>query len=313
MDIQLEWPELLFFIPVLFVAAILIGWSELRTIRKYVSQKRYAAKYALCFLFASLLVIGASGPYWPSGEKSVVLGSGKCMFLFDESWSMSVREDSREISRLERSKKMASELSRTLQGCEKAVYGFTSKVASHASLGSEDDFIDRTITHIVKIEAVGGSGSFLTNGIGGIVLDAFRDVPGETPKTVFLWSDGGEELSSYYVEELRKELWKAKDIHIRFVVIGMGKKEGTLLTIEHGQSIVAVLNEETLELIAEETDGIYFPEGEWQGGMKNNEIFLASAVGLNVIEYTQQGKNPLAPYVLLGSFVAGLILFAKFR
>lgn len=313
MDVQFERPEFLFIIPVVFAAMILIGWIELRLIWKYVSRKRYAVKYALCFFFAFSLVIFLSDPYRPEEDKYVVIGSGQCAFLFDESRSMAAKEGPQLISRLERSKEMAIELSRILGGCQKAVYGFTSKVASHVSLTPDHDFIERTITHIVKIEAVGGTGNLFASGIKGVARDAFRDVSAKTPKTVFIWSDGGEELSLYDVEELRKELWKAKEMNIRFVVIGMGTKEGTLIWIK-GQSHLTALYEKTPKFIAEETEGVYFSEEEWQRGMRNKERFLTSTVGLGSVESVWQGRNHLAPPVLPGVlFIIGLILFAKFR
>lgn len=308
---NIAYPPVLFLIIAFALLIFLVGAKELKRPRFH--PRRVVVKYILSFLAGSLCIAALAGPYEEAEKEVRTIGSGKCVFLFDESWSMSAKGSESGQTRLQRSRAMALELNNNLQGCEKAVYGFSSKVGSHSDFSKDTNYIERAVKHLVKIEAIGGRGSDLATGIEG-ALFAFRHTSSDVQKTVFLWSDGGEELKPYDLEKLQEHLLKAKEKRIRVVAVGVGEKEGVFLgTSYYGEAITSMLNEESLRFIAAQTDGVYFSEEEWRAGMTSSGTFLSNSVDLAVRKEPEKGGKSLVGFFLIPAFLAGLALFARFR
>jgi hypothetical protein len=274
----------------LFLAAV-FEWHRGKYVRRVFSPPkvsfflRFAAKYMMVGGIVALILGAVAQPYVPRPRLVPSAQDVYVAFLFDLSWSMSAKADKNGPSRIDRSKDIALSLLPIFNGGEVAVYGFTDRVGSFADFTQDYSFIRSTITHVIEVEAVSGSGSDIDKAL----IRVRQQFPEKTNKKKFIvfFSDGGDG-DAHTFTELQKTTSFLKRDDIRVIAVGVGEVEGVVIGEQYGKPVVSKMNERPLQFIAERTNGFYSRESNTKELLRSSSSFLAGALGKG---YEQDTKD----------------------
>lgn len=258
----------------------------------------FYAKYigfVLCFL---LLIIALFRPQWGIKKTTIQSNGVDIIFTLDVSQSMKAQdlsEKGRLLDRLTGAKYMIKNFVQSQPGNRYGLVIFAGEAFVSTPL-TFDHSAFFTFLDGVGYDDVGAQGTVLSEALKAS-LDRFLKQDEDDPrgKAIILMSDGGEEMD----EATEHFAAIAKADGIRVVTIGVGSKEGVLIpesrdmfgNVRHkthkGKLVYTRLNEETLQEIADMTDGEYF-HVEKSGDL---EIITESLESLQKSKLEQKVEN----------------------
>ncbi|MBI1888766.1 MAG: VWA domain-containing protein [Candidatus Spechtbacteria bacterium] len=238
--------------------------------------------------------------------------TGVIAYVCDESRSMGA-EDKNGVPRIERCKDAIGKLDK-FPDTHIALYGFTDRAASHSSFSRDHTYFRKTVSNLVAIEAVPGSGSDIGFSLITVIEDVAekREELGKKTGLVVLLSDGENRGAP---ESAEKALRLAGKSNVKIVAIGVGGdypsripiyENGKLIGFEKdskGNEFVTRLDEDTLRLIARESGGVYVHEEE----IDEARAFIEKALVLEKVKI-EGAANPIIVYMLMAAFVPLAIL-----
>jgi Ca-activated chloride channel homolog len=252
-----------------------------------------------CTVMCTTLAL--SDPRYPLGTSHLRAGTLDVVMLLDISLSMAA-EDYGTQSRLERARQAARQLLSPLQGNRVGLVTYAGVSFRQAELTDDLEALDFILKHWININAVGVGGSNLAAALT-TGLDLFqRDNTGRD-KLILLFSDGGTQENEE--EALRTVLTKATHEGVKIVALGLGGTQPARIPqydAEHkftgyleidGHIVTSRLNEETLQHVANSTNGTYvrMTRGEeWR-----HLLSRADVAGKNL---TQDERKVFQPFLL---------------
>lgn len=293
------------------------GYRKRAKVSLFPSLGRFTIRHAQWVrIISACMLIGLMFAAFSFGvsRSSTYQKTGVIAYMCDESRSMGAEEG--RVARIERCK-------RVVQGVDVfpysvvAMYGFTERAFSHSSFSSDHGHFQKTVAHLVAIEAVPGTGSKIGFSVQGVIEDVAkkRDVLGKKAAIVILLSDG-ESTSPNEQDELVRAVQYAKKFNVGILAVGIGghapKKiplyeDGVLAGFEkddYGAELVTRLNETTLRYLAEESEGLYVTEHE----IEKARTYIARTLVAERLE-TEAGASKTASLLILTAFVPLAFLF----
>ena len=219
----------------------------------------------LFMFFLAFLVLALSGPRWGLRIITDYRRGVDIVFAFDLSQSMNVRDcfqGQRNISRLELSKEIASELAANLGDIRLgAAIGKGRGVVAIPLTHDSETVLN--FLHMLDSQNITGGGTNLESLLDA-AIGAFQDfVPSR--RGIVLFSDG-EALSG----SLQNAVEKARGAGITIIAVGLGSDQGGLVPVERGSSspegfllgfdgkeVVSARQADSLVRGAERTGGVY--------------------------------------------------------
>ncbi len=272
---------------------------------------RCAGAAGVLGLLTAALVLGVSHLF-------IIEKTGVIAYACDESRSMGAENDGG-VSRIERCKSIVQALD-VFPHAHVAVYGFTDRAFSHSSFSLNHDHFQKTVKHLVAIEAVPGAGSEFGFSLGTILEDTEkkRSFLGKKTAVVVLLSDG-ESTSAQERDDSIYAANYAKVNNITLLLVGIGEEEAQRIPViedgvrvgyeigENRQEIWTKRDERTLRFLAESTNGMYVQEQE----IDKARVFLEQALVEERIK-AQGAGNMLVSFLVIGALLP-LALFAKYN
>lgn len=262
-------------------------------------QLKKSLLISLCFVF---LVLALAKPVIYSKRSiSPQRTQNQVILVFDESRSMGARKSDSGPTRLERAKTAAVSILPQLIGRRTIVYGFTSALVPLTDWTYDISYVEKTISEVVKIEGVTGTGSPIAKSIFELAGEFNLDELGE--KTIILFSDGEDEEFNTWFSELYFQR-----LGVRIVAIGVGEEKGSKITLLRedwegkiiSEQVTVFLEPATLKALAAASDGAYFRENE----IFQLKSYLANLKGNKLFGKTEQSF----PQDISGFFIVGAIL-----
>lgn len=276
-------PEALWLIIACFFLAVFLAYLETREQKEAaralathfhirITQK-VIIKFYLAFLALALLSFLLAGPQAKRTGTDLGGFEGMVVFAFDSTKSMEARTSPELLSRLERSKELAL---RILDDLDNAAVGICVFGATHNCLISpaqleRDSRVARTvISDFVVTNAAYGAGSDITASLKSIAEEIVghygdRDVH----PLVVVFTDGEQT-----VIPSAEDIVYMKNSGVRFVLIGVGEREGAAIPVFkdgkftgqyeefRGRAYISFLDEAYLRDLARRVGGEYFFEKE---------------------------------------------------
>ncbi len=269
-----EHPEYFSLLAVLPVLLLLFGWALRRRRRRLqrlgepallsrlmpdFSPRRPLLKFGLLLGVIALVVLALANPQQGTKRKTITRKGIDLFLALDVSNSM-LAEDTRP-NRLERARKLCSDLLEQLQGNRIGLIVFAGNAYLHMPL-TLDYSAARVFLKSINPEQVPTQGTALAEAIRLAELSFPQD--NENHKVLVLITDGED-----HQEEALEAAHQAYSSHLLIYTVGVGSPEGSLIPIRvgnrtefkrdaQGNPVRSRLNEELLQKIAAEAGGRYF-------------------------------------------------------
>lgn len=280
-------------------AKLVIPSLGIQAIRRSQLLRCVAALAFLALTFTALFV-GASEAF--DSQKTGVVA-----YACDESRSMGA-ENEEGVSRIERCKQIIQDLDQFPHSIV-AVYGFTYRAFSHSSFSADHDHFQKTVRHLVAIEAVPGTGSEIGFSTRNVIEDTAkkRNALGKKAAIVAVISDG-ESTTREERNDLARAAQYAKNSNVIILAIGVGEDTPSKIPLyedgkragyekdERGNDLVTKLDETTLRFLAEGSGGMYVREHE----IEKARTFLAGALVAEKLPAEGTGSKIIA-YLLMAA------------
>lgn len=299
---------------VLFAAAAvrrrrrLERFGNLETLRELmpdVSTGRVRLKFILLLAAYALLVLAAARPQFGSKLREERAQGIEMMLAVDVSNSM-LAEDF-EPNRLERTKYAINKLFEGLDQDRVGLVVFAGEAKVQLPI-TTDYRMARAFARRIDPSLVSVQGTDIAQAISLASL-SFSTSDGENRSRAIILITDGEGHDGDAVAAAREQ-------GIRIYTIGIGTPEGAPIRIdgdfvkdENGDMVVSKLDEQTLETIARETDGIYVRASKQEIGLNEivKEINALEADELEVLRFEE--FNEQYPYLLWAALVLLLLEF----
>lgn len=279
----------------------LIPSLDVRAIRRAQFTRAIAAVALVALLFAGLTLYVS--------HSFVSQKSGVIAYMCDESRSMGAYNEEG-IARIERCKSIIQAID-VFPHSVVSIYGFTERAFSHSSFSVNRDHFQKTVSRLVAIEAVPGTGSEIGFSTQSVIEDTAkkRDALGKKAAIVVLLSDG-ESTSGEEREDLIRAVQYAKSSNVKVLAIGVGEdtpskiplyEDGVLAGYEkdgRGEEILTRRNDATLRFLAEGSGGLYVKEHE----IEKAKAYLAGILVAEKVEVEGAG-NKIVTYLLMAALV----------
>lgn len=264
------------------------GWRAKRAMAKIWLDEKSAKisqtkKYILAVILITIVIFAIAVPKIPFALSVNAEKEGLIVFMFDVSGSMAAKKDLDFLSRVEREKLLSQKIIDEFPGATFYPFHFTSIARSFTPPLTREDFfyLKRSIERIVEVYSAPGENS----DFGRSILQVIDKISKEKKaKIIVLFSDGEFFLPSLWGGNLENPdlypvMRKAIQENIKIITVGVGEKEGSTIPLYNqegefagefakrydGEVFVTRLEEETLKLIASETQGEYFSEKDFKG------------------------------------------------
>lgn len=302
---------------VLFAAAAvrrrrrLERFGNLETLRELmpdVSTGRVRLKFILLLAAYALLVLAAARPQFGSKLREERAQGIEMMLAVDVSNSM-LAEDF-EPNRLERTKYAINKLFEGLDQDRVGLVVFAGEAKVQLPI-TTDYRMARAFARRIDPSLVSVQGTDIAQAISLASL-SFSASEGENRSRAIILITDGEGHDGDAVAAARR----AREQGIRIYTIGIGTPEGAPIRIdgdfvkdENGDMVVSKLDEQTLETIARETDGVYVRASKHDIGLNEivKEINALEADELEVLRFEE--FNEQYPYPLWAALVLLLLEF----
>lgn len=243
------------------------AFSKLRSYKH--SNKLLKIKHICLFVSLILIIVSLLRPQWGSKRTTIQSNGVDVIFTLDVSQSMKAQdlsEGNRVLDRLTGAKYMIRDFMQKQPSNRYGLVVFAGEAFVSTPL-TFDHSAFFTFLDGINYDDVGTQGTLLSEALKAS-LARFVKQDDEDPRgrAIVLISDGGEEMDEeveFYAEIARAD-------GVRVVTIGIGSEEGTPIPNgmdafgnirykrHNGEIVYTKLNQETLEEIADMTDGQYF-------------------------------------------------------
>jgi Ca-activated chloride channel family protein len=223
------------------------------------SKYRVWAKFIVFTLALGMFIIALANPQFGGRKEKVQAKSSDVFIALDISTSMLAEDIT--PSRLERSKRFASRLIRSLRGERIGLILFAGNAYLQMPL-TQDYAASELFVSAASTSQAGTQGTSFANAIN-MSIDAFE--PGvDNQKALIIISDGED-----HEEDAIDAATKADGENIVIYTVAVGTKEGGYIPIknrgreeykldENGQPVISKVNFEILADIAQQTDGKFY-------------------------------------------------------
>ncbi len=239
------------------------GWDTSR-LKSRQMEKGFLISFMILFL-----VLAFARPQIESYEnKAGPKTNTEIALCFDVSRSMGLaKKDKDSPSRIDRSKEIAQYILNSAQGAKVAVFGLTSICQELVPLSHDLDLASSTIEFLIYTESVGGTGSYLGQGLKEIIEKFPED---NCQKYIVFFSDGEFNDSPEDASFLEESIQKLKEKNIKLILVGVGETPGIKIPVfdQNGQIVdyhVSALDENNLRAIAAKANGVYLSENDKEG------------------------------------------------
>ncbi len=250
-----------------------------------------------------LLVVAAAGPQWLGKPMQIARAGRNIMLAVDISGSMQIPDmtvNHQAVSRLTALQQVADQFIQQRQGDRIGLVLFGSK----AYLQTPLTFDRTTVQAMLNDSSVGLAGELTSLGDAmALAIKHLKDLP-ENNRVLILLTDGAS--NSGHFNPLDAALL-ASQYHIKVYTIGFGSDHFQMPTAFGSQAInpSADLDENTLKLIAEKTNGRYFRA---KNTAELNQIYNA----INQLEPVNQDKFEYRPEESLYSWPLAIAFLLAF-
>ncbi len=333
-------PGALWLLPLLTLGLLVLGSAGWRARREIAGalglapvalRRRQVEKYVLAGLALSLLT-GAMAlprlvtPYLVTGR------SGQVALLVDDTASMAAQVDPASPNRLARTKAMLHDIVDQMQGLEGvqlSLFGMTEVARSLVPFVGPSDYayLRTGIDKVLDINATPGEGTSL----GQPVLDvADKFSPNAQARLIVLFSDGevfqNDEpgLDSRETEDIQSAASAARRKGIKIITVGVGEALGARIPLRDAQGkftggyaqldntdFISYLDERGLKMLARDSGGQYYAEGDSQALINDIQANLAPFAGSGFAgsAFAGSGEQGRAGYPLAPWLVAAAVPF----
>lgn len=261
-------PLLLYFIETVYFPKVSLKYplvSRLRSLYRPREGRWVILHRFFIYLGMMLLVVGLARPQWGRQETEITSEGIDIILAIDASGSMGALDfklQGQPVNRLTVVKKVVSEFIREQKGDRIGMVIFGDHAYTQCPLTLDYEVLIQLLDHIQI--GIAGDGTAIGDGLA-LSVKRLKDVPGKS-KVVILLTDGRNNSGKISPE---KAAQIAKTLGVKVYTIGIGT-EGPVPFPQPGMfggRVIYVnldLDQETLEMIAQTTEGRYFYAGDTQ-------------------------------------------------
>lgn len=266
LEFQYPFLSLFFLIPVAALIVLILGAQKkeqiIRRLHLSVHSRKKMVQWVFTMFGFSLCILALMGPKIQIGQKEINREGLDVYVLIDTSKSMLVEDVA--PSRLERSKKIISDVLAQLSGDRIGFIPFSSSAYIQMPLTDDYDLAEMFLKSI-DTEMISGGGTDIGQAI--TLAERSFETSGEGDRVILILSDGED-----HNKDTEKVLQSLTDKHIKIYTIGVGTLEGGMIPIynedhsqrigfkkdEKGELILSKLDEESLKDMTQQSNGQYF-------------------------------------------------------